>query len=73
MKDVQYIEVRLHIRGLDKDGYGVATMAVPSSAIRWESDAPREDLRVEDVYNVVVEISEHSDRKNHQVIERDLD
>ena len=72
MSSVQFVEVVLRLRARDKDGYGVVKMAVPSDAIRWEG-VPREDLSLDDVYQVSIIITEHSETKHHQMIEKDLD
>jgi hypothetical protein len=42
-KRPQFLFVRFKVKAGDRDGYGIAEAAVPTSAIRWEGD-PRSEV-----------------------------
>lgn len=67
----QILLVTLHVRANDRDGYGIAKVAMPVSEIRWEGDR-RQSVVMDDIYQVDVAVSEQI-RCGWEVREIDLD
>lgn len=67
--DRQFLTVRFKVRTADRDGYGIAEVAVPTTAVRWEGE-PRSLLDVKDIFAVELGVS---DRTQVKVFEQDLD